>query len=435
MATTDTQLQQLVINVGTEDQITAGIASGTITEDMLSIATDGADITYDWIGTLAEYNTQNIATLHPDWLCFITDDVNNSGEDVYENVYSKTEANETFVAKNEAPAYLPCLLEFKWSDHILNNVSWLRADTFSWQSGEIYEGVYDHLVADIEGKTLQSETIEDITISYYLADDKHKICPASEESKLASLYDTTGVAWYYIIDTTNQRFKLPRTKYGVTGLRDTVGNYVPETLPNIWYSNSGYTSDPVIDGALTQIQRYNIFQSESSSSTRFIANYSFSATNCSDTYQDNAPVQQRATQMYLYFYVGEFSQDAIVNTAGITTEVLNNKADVTSILPMVVPDYANAVTIQATTTEQSYTCPSYGFVVVDLTGFNYGYCYLKINGVTIFNKTTNGNSSLIGATGQYMVSAGDVCLFKDGYANAEGFAGTCKFMFIPCKGV
>lgn len=97
------------------------------------------------------------------------------------------------------------------------------------------------------------------------------------------------------------------------------------------------------------------------------------------------------------------------------------------------PDYANAVTITATTTEQSYTCPGYGFVVVDLAGFNGGYCYLKINGVTMFNKTTNGNSSLIGATGQYMVSAGDVCLFKDGYANAESFAGTCKFMFIPCK--
>ena len=79
MATTDTQLQQLVINVGTDAQITAGIASGTITEDMLSIATDGSDIVYDWVGTLAEYNAQNIATTHPDWLCFITDDVNKSG--------------------------------------------------------------------------------------------------------------------------------------------------------------------------------------------------------------------------------------------------------------------------------------------------------------------------------------------------------------------
>ena len=37
----DTELQQLVINVGTTAQIEAAIAGGTITQDMLSISTDG----------------------------------------------------------------------------------------------------------------------------------------------------------------------------------------------------------------------------------------------------------------------------------------------------------------------------------------------------------------------------------------------------------
>lgn len=37
----DTELQQLVINVGTKARIKAGIADGTITENMLSVATDG----------------------------------------------------------------------------------------------------------------------------------------------------------------------------------------------------------------------------------------------------------------------------------------------------------------------------------------------------------------------------------------------------------
>ena len=41
MPTTDTKLQQLVINVGTTAQIEAAIAGGTITEDMLSVTTDG----------------------------------------------------------------------------------------------------------------------------------------------------------------------------------------------------------------------------------------------------------------------------------------------------------------------------------------------------------------------------------------------------------
>lgn len=38
------------------------------------------DKVYDWIGTLAEYEAQQIETLHPEYLCFITDD---EGENKY----------------------------------------------------------------------------------------------------------------------------------------------------------------------------------------------------------------------------------------------------------------------------------------------------------------------------------------------------------------
>lgn len=43
MPSTDTNLQQLVINVGTTAQIEAAIAGGQITENMLSVTTDGPD--------------------------------------------------------------------------------------------------------------------------------------------------------------------------------------------------------------------------------------------------------------------------------------------------------------------------------------------------------------------------------------------------------
>lgn len=360
MAQTDTQLQQLVINVGTEDQIAAGIASGTITEDMLSIATDGADITYDWVGTLVEYNEQNVATNHPDWLCFITDDVNNSGEDVYNNVYSKTTADEIFVAKTDGIAYLPNLLEFKWSDCILNNVSWLRADTFSWQSGSIYEAVYEHLLEDIASKTLQSETINGITIQYYEADDKHKICPASEENNIIALYNSVGVAWYYILDITNERFKLPRTKFGFTGLRDSVGKYIEPGLPNItgaWTSqyNISMDNNSTCKGAIAST--YNTgtgYYGGSSASADWGYGFNFDASASNSIYGNSSTVQSAATEMYLYFYVGEFTQDAIINTAGITTEVLNNKAD-TDLLntPMATADYV--VEWQTPTSTNNYT--------------------------------------------------------------------------------
>jgi len=43
MTTTDTQLQQLVINVGTEEQIAADIEGGVITQDQLSLTTNGPE--------------------------------------------------------------------------------------------------------------------------------------------------------------------------------------------------------------------------------------------------------------------------------------------------------------------------------------------------------------------------------------------------------
>lgn len=42
---------------------------------------------YDWVGTLAEYQAQQIRTTHPEWLCFITDDSETL------NVYTKDETD------------------------------------------------------------------------------------------------------------------------------------------------------------------------------------------------------------------------------------------------------------------------------------------------------------------------------------------------------
>ena len=54
---------------------------------------------FDWIGTTTEYQTQNIERDHPDWVCFITDDVEGGLE-----VYTKTETNNKFVQKTDSVA-------------------------------------------------------------------------------------------------------------------------------------------------------------------------------------------------------------------------------------------------------------------------------------------------------------------------------------------
>ena len=150
----------------------------------------------------------------------------------------------------DTSARLPVLTPM-WFDHIANGVSWLRADTFSWQSGDVYVAAYEHLVADYESATTgyswtgdttgiiyitkgmpsvgdtvvgggytvgevsslgitvykngspyetatlnsavnsintsQTKIIGDITITYYLADDGHIICLTEQESNIVAL--------------------------------------------------------------------------------------------------------------------------------------------------------------------------------------------------------------------------------------------------------
>ena len=260
-------------------------------------------------------------------------------------------------------------MKFEWDDKLRNDISWLRADTFSWQDGTVYEGVYNHLVDDIDGKTIQTETVSGITIQFYLADDGHKIAPTSEESNILSLYNTTGIAWYYILDTVNQRFKLPRTKYGFTGLRDNVGKYVSPGLPNIT-GRIGGLNIGLTDGAF-----YN--EGSANGATGNVISIpikKFDASRSSSIYGNSTTVQPPATQMYLYFYVGDYTHTAIENTAGLNTELFNNKADtdlnnidsvgksLISGLGMPSISYIE-ITPPTINTQGTYTAPANGYMV------------------------------------------------------------------------
>lgn len=235
------------------------------------------------------------------------------------------------------------LLDFKWSDHKINDMSWLRADTFSWQSGDVYSEVYNELEQQSNEWWETHITKEIENGIYFIRTSKgYKICDPDQEQNIMNAYNSIGVAWFYILDKSNRKFKLPRTKYGFTGLRDGVGNYVSESLPNItgsfnrdiWgFGNSGIrnttgaiygSNSQTMVRTITNVGQYNVLDNGTGTDNTIV---NIDASRCSSAYQDNAPVQERATQMYLYFYVGQFEQTAIEQTAGITSEQLNTKID------------------------------------------------------------------------------------------------------------
>ena len=174
------------------------------------------------------------------------------------------------------------------------------------------------------------DTISGITVYYYIAEDGHKICSASEEGKINSIFTTTGVAWYYIIDTTNRRFKLPRTQFGFTGIRDLPGKYIEAGLPNItgtlWVNSAIRSAAGRGDLSTGCFYGDNLFNPNMDGGSHSNNGYSlqhFDASRSSKVYGNSTTVQPNATQMYLYFYVGEYTQTAVENTAGITSETIN----------------------------------------------------------------------------------------------------------------
>lgn len=168
------------------------------------------------------------------------------------------------------PLFYPT--RFPW---LANNIEWLRSDTFSWQSGEVYMAAYAELtnIYNADGGSTVTETIDDVSITYKRASNGMKIADATQHQAIMDMYAKTGSAFYFILDSENTRFKLPRTKYQLVGFEDGLGNYIAQEAAA------------------------------------------------------GSAVKVAGNQAYLYFYMGTFNQSAIDNTAGITSETMGLKAD------------------------------------------------------------------------------------------------------------
>lgn len=116
-------LDGVTINQNTNNEIQA---IGTVNPNSASGATA---VLYDWEGTLQQYIDQNIATLHPEWICYINDDVQGGV-----SVYTKSECNNRFVLKGTHE-----IIECQ-DPTLANDWSWYRLYADDWvEQGGITE--------------------------------------------------------------------------------------------------------------------------------------------------------------------------------------------------------------------------------------------------------------------------------------------------------
>ena len=330
----------------------------------------------------------------------------------------------TLTVSSNIAASLPLLTPI-WSDHLLNNSSYLRGDTFSWQSGSVYTSVYQHLVDDITGKTAETETIAGTTITFYRADDAHKIVLADQESNVAAIFNSTGIAWYLILDTANQRFKLPRSKWNLTGLRTNAGDYVAPGLPDAqgnihaWLASTAQDPSQIsADGVFADTTFNDGGDGGSGQYANAYPHFKLSSSN--SIYGNSDTVQPPATQAYLYFYVGNTIQNETSVDVATLAEGLNGKADINLANVSATSGFRKLIT--------SYRQGSSWYKVFaeydSITGNFIGY-WCEQGGVTGTESTTRGQTISISflkqfADTNYTVIASDGTTSKSTYSNSVG---------------
>lgn len=337
-------------------------------------------------------------------------------------------ATTEFVLDN---CYKPPLLSFMWADHLLNDMSWLRADTFSWQDGTTYSLIYNELLSEYNNSASVSETEGSIT--FKRTPKGYKIALATQETAIAEKYATDGIAWYYILDTTNQRFKLPRMKHKYW--KDQT------TIPVMGNGMTMGITDGVKNKGLTYITTYGYY-SYAASNTNVPVGTTVSGSGVGFNSSTAVGLSKDSTQsgvvadvsdvnietgFYLYFYVGGFTKSAEAQTAGLNSELFNGKVDLNfnnmnpsqtaknTIVGWGMPDYSASVAVT-----MPYTAPSNGWFVASNQATS---TIVKINNVQVAMGSWAAGSWSGNLNCQIMVAKGDVI---------TGATGTMNFM--PCKG-
>lgn len=285
-----------------------------------------ADVTYglgDWVrGVDAGGNPDIFQSLQAD----------NKGNSVTDITYWSALG----IGKNGFP-----LLSHLFYDHELNEANWLRADTWSWQSGSIYQSAYQALVNAQSTGTQASETIGSYTIQFTRATNGWKIVSEANAGTVEDIYQESGVAWYYILDTANQRFKLPRenpareelvetvpvvgngTALGLladTGVGGTLRYLFQDNLPKFGFSQVG--SNVPVGTAATSWNTNNSFFNKAVGVTTNENNSGIIAKFSGETTKSVFKGHK-----YLYFYVGNVIRNQTEVDVGEITEALNKKWD------------------------------------------------------------------------------------------------------------
>lgn len=296
-----TDLQQELAKAGTPDDITIVKTQENKLQAIGTIEKNKNVAKYDWIGTLDEYQDQQVATLHPDWLCFITDDF------IGANVVTKDADNVftgTITVDND-------------DNHPIKIVGLAGASASGYQiedSNGAGDSDFEHLatgdryITRIANHNNTSDTTAYIDLYQSnvgrsvldLSNIQTILAPALLDViyPVGSIYITTN-ATCSIEDLGVGTWELvsqDRVLQGA-GTRGAVGTTLNESLPNItgyWAEDGLKSSAQAVSGGAFGLYSGGRSVGQQASSGSIAVGIDFDASRSSSAYQNNAPVQQDA---------------------------------------------------------------------------------------------------------------------------------------------
>lgn len=271
---------------------------------------------YDWIGTLEEYEEQQVATSHPDWVCFILDDTKQ-----YNHQLTNRNVGDIFYTLRK--------------DEELNGAVECNGNTYDFTDFEGKESI---------SNLLKANKLPYISLSEYI-------------TQLETTNGTVGVFGWDGGETTT--FRVPKLEdiFVEAGEVSEIGDYIPQDvkLPNItgtlyYAKDTSFSSNPTLITNWTQNQSGDGNQPglSGSMSTLRSGYGTFDASRSSDVYSGDGTdtlIQPKSIKYRPMIQLSTgFADEAVETCQSVKADVENlkeTKANIVDVPDLVIPDYAN----------------------------------------------------------------------------------------------
>lgn len=132
------------------------------------------------------------------------------------------------------------LFDIVWKDHILNydeTLGLVQAGSYMYKEAIAgtrygYPETYQKLIDEYTDVNNTTDTVDGVTVT--INANGHKFYDIADKATFDNMFAITGEAYYYGIDTTNERVFMPRLTRTKAGTTSDVGKYNPAGLPNVY---------------------------------------------------------------------------------------------------------------------------------------------------------------------------------------------------------